>query len=132
MDAPRWTRSTTSTACGCSISDTTARQWFGQGAVHAASVAGGGGPVAGLNRRYLGERLSPLRHVIGSLDGSAHRCDRDFLPADGRGPEAIGGVLAAVREGQQLPPIEVYLLAGYYYVYDGHHRIAAARALVQD
>ena len=60
------------------------------------------GPVAGLNRRYLGERLIPLRHEIGSVDGAAHRFERDFLPADRRAswPRCV--------RGQQLPPIEVH------------------------
>jgi ParB-like chromosome segregation protein Spo0J len=35
----------------------------------------------------------------------------------------------ALREGSELPPIEVYRLHGRYYVADGHHRVAAARAL---
>jgi ParB-like chromosome segregation protein Spo0J len=38
----------------------------------------------------------------------------------------------ALREGRELPPIEVYRLHGHYYVSDGHHRVAAARALGEE
>ena len=38
-------------------------------------------------------------------------------------------VLAAMRTDVPLPPIEVYALRDAYYVVDGHHRVAAARAL---
>ena len=41
---------------------------------------------------------------------------------------SLGG---AMRAGQALPAIEVYALGEEYYVVDGHHRVAAARALGQ-
>jgi hypothetical protein len=34
-----------------------------------------------------------------------------------------------MRQGEPLPPIEVWAWRGKYYVLDGHHRVAAARAL---
>ncbi len=36
-----------------------------------------------------------------------------------------------MHAGTPLPAIEVYGLDGVYYVFDGHHRVAAARALGQ-
>jgi ParB-like chromosome segregation protein Spo0J len=37
-----------------------------------------------------------------------------------------------MREGEPLPPIEVYAWQGEYYVLDGHHRVAAAHAVGSD
>jgi ParB-like chromosome segregation protein Spo0J len=34
--------------------------------------------------------------------------------------------------GSSFPPIEVYAWQGTYYVLDGHHRVAAARAAGSD
>jgi ParB-like chromosome segregation protein Spo0J len=45
--------------------------------------------------------------------------------------ERYRGIEAALRRGLILPPIVAYLLDGDYYVLDGHHRVAAARALGQ-
>ena len=47
-------------------------------------------------------------------------------------PAPAWGVLVAMREGEPLPPIEVWAWHGEYYVLDGHHRVAAARALGSD
>ena len=44
----------------------------------------------------------------------------------------LGSVLLAMRQGEPLPPIEVYAWRGQYYVLDGHHRVAAAHALGSD
>jgi hypothetical protein len=37
-----------------------------------------------------------------------------------------------MRKGEPLPPIEVWAWRGEHYVLDGHHRVAAARALGSD
>jgi hypothetical protein len=37
----------------------------------------------------------------------------------------------AMERGQALPPVELYQLGSGYYVFDGHHRVAAARQLGQ-
>jgi ParB-like chromosome segregation protein Spo0J len=36
-----------------------------------------------------------------------------------------------MRKGEELPPVELYLLEGGYYVVDGNHRVAAARSIGQ-
>jgi hypothetical protein len=87
------------------------------------------GPVDGLRRRDVGEHMIPLERIVGSVDGVAHRFDRDFRPTDTRVRARLEGILTAMRLGRTLPPIEVYRLHDDYYVYDGHHRVAAARAL---
>ena len=84
------------------------------------------------SQRLLGEHVIPLARVVGSVDGAAGQFDRDFLPADKRVRSRLQSVLVARRRGVTLPPIDVFLLRGNYYVSDGHHRVAAARALGED
>jgi ParB-like nuclease domain len=75
------------------------------------------------------ELVIPIRDIVGTADGAAGKFDRDFLPTDERSRSRFQGLVTALRQGTTLPPIEVYRLHGHYYVSDGHHRVAAARAL---
>lgn len=85
------------------------------------------------NRRP--EYVAPIevRRVVGSVDEVKRATlTSRFLPRRG-GTQAprYRDVLAAMRAGRALPAIEVYALGEEYYVVDGHHRVAAARALGQ-
>jgi ParB/Sulfiredoxin domain len=85
--------------------------------------------------RYLreaGEQLIPVASIAGSVDGASQQFDRNFRPVSDRARARLGSVLVAMREGEPLPPIEVWAWHGEYYVVDGHHRVAAARALGYD
>jgi hypothetical protein len=92
-----------------------------------------------VTRRHLGalNRLPPqaqaidVRRIVGSVDGvKAQTLRADFLPRAGRTrAPRYRSVLAAMCQERPLPAIEVYGLGGEYYVLDGHHRVAAARAL---
>jgi hypothetical protein len=75
------------------------------------------------------ESVVPIRDIVGTADGAAGKFDRDFLPTDERSRSRFQTIAIALRQGEELPPIEVYRLHGHYYVSDGHHRVAAARAL---
>lgn len=75
------------------------------------------------------EQLIPLCEVVGTADGAAGKFDRDFLPVDERSRWRFQQIVMALRAGEALPPIEVFRQGGHYYVSDGHHRVAAARAL---
>jgi ParB-like nuclease domain len=75
------------------------------------------------------EQEIPLRDIAGATDGADGKFDRDFLPTDERSRRRFQAIVIALRQGRELPPIEVYRLHGRYYVADGHHRVAAARAL---
>ena len=79
--------------------------------------------------RNAGEQEILLRDIIGATDGADGKFDRDFLPTDERSRWRFQAIAMALREGRELPPIEVYRLHGRYYVSDGHHRVAAAKAL---
>lgn len=82
--------------------------------------------------RDAGEQLVPVDRIVGSVDGASQPFDRNFRPLDDRARARLSSVLTAVREGEPLPPIEVWAWHGDYYVLDGHHRVAAARALASD
>jgi hypothetical protein len=82
--------------------------------------------------RDAGEQFIPVASILGSVDGASQLFDRSFRPVSERARARLGSVLVAVRQGEPLPPIEVYAWRGGYYVLDGHHRVAAARAVGSD
>ena len=79
-----------------------------------------------------GEHLIPVANIVGSVDGASQLFDRNFRPVSDRARARLASVLVAMRRGEPLPPIEVWAWGGNYYVFDGHHRVAAARALGSD
>jgi hypothetical protein len=82
--------------------------------------------------RDAGEQFIPIASIVGSVDGASQLFDRNFRPVSERARARLNSVLVAMRQGEPLPPIEVYAWRGRYYVLDGHHRVAAARALRSD
>ena len=84
-----------------------------------------------LNR--LPPRVYPIRVscIVGRLDGTRRAALRsDFLPRRyGTQDSRYQSVLRALQDDVPLAAIEVYALGGVYFVVDGHHRVAAARAL---
>jgi hypothetical protein len=82
--------------------------------------------------RDAGEQLIPVASIVGSVDGASEPFDRSFRPISERARARLGSVLVAMRQDEPLPPIEVYAWRGRYYVLDGHHRVAAARAVGRD
>jgi hypothetical protein len=82
--------------------------------------------------REVGEQFLPVASIVGSVDGASQLFDRNFRPVSDRARARLGSVLFAMRQGEPLPPIEVWAWRGKYYVLDGHHRVAAARALGSD
>jgi ParB-like nuclease domain len=82
--------------------------------------------------RNPAEQVILIRDIVGTVDRAAGKFDRDFLPTDERSRSRFQGLVTALRQGATLPPIEVYRFHGRYYVSDGHHRVAAARALGQN
>jgi hypothetical protein len=79
-----------------------------------------------------GEQLIPVASIVGSVDGASQLFDANFRPVSDRARARLGSVLVAMRQGEPFPPIEVWAWRGEYYVLDGHHRVAAARALGSD
>jgi hypothetical protein len=79
------------------------------------------------NQRRLGLREVPVAAIVGTV-GRPDLCDPARLAAwmkTGR----YRGIVHALTDGVGLPPVDLYLLDGHYYIRDGHHRVTAARQL---
>jgi hypothetical protein len=74
------------------------------------------------------QELVPIDRIVGSVEPMM--CfDRRFRPTSQLPRERFERIDAEVRCGRGMDPVELYHCAGDYYVEDGHHRIAVARAL---
>jgi hypothetical protein len=90
-------------------------------------------PASGARgRRSIGERMVRLDRIVGSVDAGQHLFDRRFDPTDNRAWSRFSSVFAARSSGADLPPVLLYRGPGGYYVLDGHHRVAVARAMGDD
>jgi hypothetical protein len=86
-------------------------------------------PFARLGRRPLGEQVVAVRDIVGTVDRAGQVFDRAFRPTRQRSRDRFQRMFVAMSRGEPLPPVELYRWQGRYYVSDGHHRVAAARAL---
>ena len=87
--------------------------------------------VAALGRkseRYLGLETIDLDAIVGTVDRT-RGFDRSFRPTSGKVKRRWERIAEAVRRGEGMPPIDVYEIAGMYFVKDGHHRVSVARQL---
>jgi hypothetical protein len=76
------------------------------------------------------EVMVPIDQIVGTVEPT--RCfDRRFRPTSDHVRSRFERVAADVRSGRGMEPVELYQCGGSYYVLDGHHRIAVARALGQ-
>jgi hypothetical protein len=79
-----------------------------------------------VGRVYRGIGRVPL----GQIGGSVGRCsefDRDFMPARPSVEERWMRIDRAFHRGEELPPVSLYKVGGFYFVLDGHHRVSVAR-----
>src|SRR5215216_3441185 len=77
-------------------------------------------------RIHRGTRTVP----VGQIGGSVGRCsefDRGFMPAKASVEERWKRIDRAFHRGDELPPVTLYRLGGFYFVLDGHHRVSVAR-----
>jgi hypothetical protein len=93
-----------------------------------ANDAAAAGPLA---QHDAGIQTIAVAAIVGSVcRGQSLRSD--FQPIHCQGIDSrYCSVITAMRHGASLPAIEVYRLGNHFYVLDGHHRVAAARALGQ-
>ena len=77
-----------------------------------------------------GEAMVPIGQIVGTVEPT--KCfDRRFRPTSEHARARFQRIAAEVRSGRGMDPVELYQCDGAYYVLDGHHRIAVARALGQ-
>ena len=79
------------------------------------------------SQRYEGVRPIPIERIIGSVDRTVD-FDRLFRPRR----RELRSRMRRMREAferDEMPPIEVYEVSDFYFVVDGHHRVALAREL---
>lgn len=69
----------------------------------------------------------PLDQIVGSV-GRYHDFDSQFKLKGHVPPDRLISVKRAMRQGRALPPVKLYQIKDEYYVLDGNHRIAAAKA----
>jgi hypothetical protein len=99
-------------------------------------VTGTAGPGAGDSRPagHAGragrarQEAVPIGRIVGSVE-PVMCFDRHFRPTSQLPRERFERIAADVRSGRGMDPVELYRCGGDYYVLDGHHRIAVARAL---
>jgi hypothetical protein len=100
------------------------------------SASGAGGP----GRRLEYERVSclgsadeaivPISQIVGTVEPTRH-FDRQFRPTSDHVRARFQRIAVEIRSGRGMDPVELYRCGGSYYVLDGRHRIAVARALGQ-
>ena len=97
------------------------------------SAPGAGGPGGRLEFERVapaGEAMVPISQIVGTLEPA--KCfDRQFRPTSDHVRARFQRIATEVRSGRGMDPVELYRFSGSYYVVDGHHRIAVARALGQ-
>ena len=81
---------------------------------------------AAVGRVYRGTKTVPARQIGGSV-GRCSEFDRGFMPAKASVKERWKRIDRAFHRGEELPPVSLYKVGGFYFVLDGHHRVSVAR-----
>lgn len=80
------------------------------------------------SQHYLGAQSIDITQIGGSVNKS-NDFDTQFNPLSEHIEARWVKVATAMINGIDLPPIELILANGIYYVVDGHHRISVARTI---
>jgi hypothetical protein len=76
----------------------------------------------------MSETMVPIDQIVGTVEPT--NCfDRHFRPTSDVVRSRFQRIVAEILSGRGMDPVELYQCDGSYYVLDGHHRIAVARAL---
>jgi hypothetical protein len=72
--------------------------------------------------------MVPIGQIVGTIEPT--KCfDRCFRPTSEVPRARFERIAADIRSGRGMDPVDLYRCGGEYYVLDGRHRIAVARAL---
>lgn len=82
------------------------------------------------SRHYMGLQTVEFDQIGGTEDRDQD-FDSDFNPLQLYSRDRWVSIFNAMRRGVPLPPVELTLAGGVYYVRDGHHRISVARLMGQ-
>ena len=74
------------------------------------------------------EAIVPIGQVVGTVEPTRF-FDRRFRPTSEAPRTRFERIAADIRSGRGMDPVDLYRCGGEYYVLDGRHRIAVARAL---
>ncbi len=72
-----------------------------------------------------GTLMVPLEKIVGSV-GRYHDFDNQFKTHSPKVDERLKGIMDAMREGKNMPPIALYQIKEDFFILDGHHRFRAA------
>jgi DNA-binding Lrp family transcriptional regulator len=86
---------------------------------------------AAFDHRDRGIRTVPLNRIVGSV-GRYKDFDNRFRFKPAVPSERFVWIKTAMREGRTLGPVKLFQIRDEFYVLDGNHRIAAAKALGHD
>jgi hypothetical protein len=81
-----------------------------------------------LQERDAGEQVVALDAIVGTVD-RLQGFDRHFRPTTPQVRRRWERIAAAMRRGEEMPPVDLYRVGEVYFVKDGHHRVSVARAL---
>jgi len=76
-------------------------------------------------RVYRGTRTVPVSQIGGSV-GRCSEFDGDFMPVKAGVKVRWKRIDRAFHRGEELPPVSLYKVGGFYFVLDGHHRLSVA------
>ncbi len=77
-----------------------------------------------------GIKTIDLGKIIGSV-GKYYDFDSKFRPKKHVSDKRFAEIKRAMRVGKPLPPVKLYQIRNDYYVFDGNHRVSAAKELGQ-
>jgi hypothetical protein len=81
--------------------------------------------------RYAGLKPVEIKDIHGT-QGKADVFDDAFFPKRTITRSRWLSIAKAKLYGKELPPVDLILVDGVYYVRDGHHRISVSRTMGQD
>ena len=82
-------------------------------------------PRAAVGRIDRGTRTVPVSQIGGSV-GRCSEFDGDFMPVKASVKERWKRIDRAFHRDEELPPVSLYKVGGFYFVLDGHHRLSVA------